>query len=333
MQESEIRALGVNGTFLGKGLHGVFEETHISWVILTTRFVFKIKKPVKLSFLDFSTLSKRKKYCEREVLLNRRFSDIYLDVVPVRRQQGAWRLGSGAGKIVDYAVRMKRMKSSRRMDLMLQAGMVGQSDIRSIAESIASFQAQAKMIFSPFDRVFTLDNFNDIRTIGPFLEDKLGKSYHHIVSRSVAWNDSFLFDHAKRFQQRVELGFKRDGHGDLHSGNIFLFKRPVIFDCIEFDDAYRQIDVLDEVAFFCMDLEFYGKKMFAEVFMNDYERLFPALGTPEDKAIFVYYKCYRANVRAKVSTLAAMQEDDPVAVRRHLRSIRKYLRLIERYMA
>lgn len=332
MKEAQLKTLATKGIYRGKALHGSVEETHISWVILAGRFAFKIKKPLKFSFLDFSSLAKRKKYCEREVELNRRFSDIYLGVVPIRYNGNMWRLGGVEGRVVDFAVQMRRMQYSKRMDFMLQSGKVAMPQIISLAKSVASFHARAEIITSSFSLAFARKAFNDIRVAKHVVAATLPEKYLAIVTRSAAWSDAFLLRHKRRLQQRVDAGFKRDLHGDLHSGNIFLYRRPVIFDCIEFNDAYRQTDVLDEVAFFCMDLEANDQHAFSHQFTLEYSRHFPCFLDDEDRRIFTYFKCYRANVRAKVHALAAKQEADPTLYARHLEWIRKYLLLMASYM-
>ncbi len=332
MKESEINALAGQGKFQGRILHGAVEETHISWVILSGRFAFKIKKPVKLSFLDFSTLARRKKYCEKEVVLNRRFSTIYLGVVPVRSAQGIWRIGRGKGEVRDYAVKMKRMDSAKRMDFLLQAGKVTPDHIVALAKCISAIHNRAEIVHSDFDLSFSREAFNDIRAIGSFVTRVFPGRFSHILSEAVPWSDSFLRSYSRRLNERVALGFKRDLHGDLHSGNIFLYQHPVIFDCIEFNDVYRHIDVIDEIAFFCMDLEAYGYKRLSQIFQRAYRSFSSSVATLEDRNIFNYFKCYRANVRAKVHALAALQENEEQLYQKHLKALRKYLLLMDEYI-
>lgn len=332
MNETQIENLARHGAYLGQRLRGKVEETHISWVILTTHFAFKIKKPLKLSFLDFSSVAARRKYCGREVTLNRRYSTIYLGVVPVKRKEGRWRMGRGEGQTVDYAVVMKRMRSSKRMDFMLGSHRVKALHIRTLARLIASFHLEAEVSMKKFAMTSSRKRFNDIAGCKPFLSRNLPSKYSSIVSRAIRWSDAFLQRHSRRFRERVSGGFKRDVHGDLHSGNIFLYRHPVLFDCIEFNDEFRQIDVLNEIAFFCMDLEAFGQAGLSRLFVKEYGRLFPCFQQAEDHRIFLYYKCYRANVRAKVHVLAAAQEEDPVKINTHVRAARKYLALMENYM-
>ena len=332
MKAAQIDDLAQAGKYRGKSLRGTVEETHISWVILTPQFAFKIKKPVKLSFLDFSTLKKRKKYCERELALNRRFSEIYLRVVPVRFDSGVWRLGTAPGRIADYAVMMNRLDSSKRMDVLLRTGSVRPVHIRALAKRIAAFHSKANVIKRPFVLDDFADAFNDISVVRNFARKALGDRFDELISKSQKWSHSFLLNHEKRIKERIRLGFQRDGHGDLHSGNIFLNKRPEIFDCIEFNDRYRQIDVLNEIAFFCMDLEAFGEARLANLFVEEYNRQFPSFLTDEDRYLFVYFKCYRANVRAKVHALAAGQAGDQKSYGRHKAAVRNYLRLMSGYM-
>ncbi len=150
MSENEVKILASGGRYGNHMLQGRIEETHISWVILTKKYAFKIKKPLKLSFLDFSTLRKRKTFCHKELQLNRRFSPIYLNVSPVLRNNGMWMIGQGEGKIVDYAVVMKRLDVTKRMDKFLREKKVRRDHIMSLAKLIASFHSEAAVTKIPF---------------------------------------------------------------------------------------------------------------------------------------------------------------------------------------
>lgn len=332
MTESDVMILSRKGIFQGKPLHGIVEETHISWVILTRRNAFKIKKPLRLSFLNFSTPERRKHFCEREVRLNSRFSGIYQGVVPIRVSNGRWYVGSGRGKVIDYAVQMKRLMTSRRMDNMLKAGKVGIKEIGKLARAIASFHITSKKVFLPFNLLRARSTFNDISGISNFVDQHLGPSFVEIISHSIQWSNRFLRQHKKRLQQRIDVGFKRDVHGDLHSGNIFLNPDPVLFDCIEFNERFRQIDVMYEVAFLCMDLERFGKMNLSKALLSGYTGYFPCFEKEEDKHIFTYFKCLRANVRAKVHAISAALAQDANEIKRHCGEIRKYLTLMNGYM-
>jgi len=311
---------------------GKLTETHISWVILTKHFAFKIKKPVSYSFLDFSSLAKRRYFCIRELQLNARLAkDIYLDVLPVRNLNGKISIGGESGKIIDYAVRMKRLPRSREMDKLLEAGKVNARHIIAIAEMLARFHRQAEIIKKPFDSDKLKNLFNDISGVSDFIEAKIKKGGGKIIEEAIRQSDSFLSRYQSRFQQRANDGFIRDCHGDLHSGNIFLCRQPVIFDCLEFNDAFRQIDVLNEIAFFCMDLEDYGRKDLSRIFVERYNKLFPVIRNKHDEALFRYYKLYRANVRTKVNALKAMQATNEIKFKKRTGFVISYLLLMKRY--
>lgn len=332
MNDLEINKLCQAGLFKDQQLDGILEETHISWVILSKKLAFKIKKPVKLSFLDFSTLAKRKKYCETELHLNRRFSDIYLAVLPVRHDKNRWLIGDGNGKVVDYAVVMRRMMPSKRMDKLLKKGKVSKASILALAKQVADFHAHAKIISSQFDPDEARNAFNDIKNISDFVKENLGQDFENIISLAIEWSDHFLTTNKSLFERRIQEGFKRDLHGDLHSGNIFLYKKPVIFDCIEFNDNFRQIDTVSEIAFLCMDLEAFGYQELSDIFKAEYLHHFPCIQTPANQELFVYYKCMRANIRAKVHAISAEQADYREIREMHLAAVREYLGLVRGYL-
>ena len=332
MNEKEIKNLNDRGKFQNGSLKGMVEETHISWVIVAKSHVFKIKKPLKLSFLDFSTLAQRKKYCYRELKLNQRFSPIYLNVWPVRNLDGHWQIGGDGGKIMDYTVHMKRLISAKRMDKLLNKKRVTAKHIRSLASVISSFHSGAKKVSDPFQPAEARDAFNDIDSIRSIAREHIGPEGADLIRKSIAWSDTFVKAHAPRIQERIEKGFCRDVHGDLHSGNIFLYEKPILFDCIEFNDSYRQIDLINEIAFFCMDLEAYGRVDLSKLFIKEYQRNLNCLQTDADLRLMEYYKCFRANVRAKVHALRASQASDTETFKLHVRALRKYLQLMKRYM-
>lgn len=334
VKESDIHDIASTGLYKNTRLNGRVEETHISWVILTRKFAFKIKKPLKLGFLDFSTPALRRELCEKELKLNQRFSDIYLDVLPVRSFGKQWIIGGeeDAG-VVDHCVVMKRMATSQRLDNVLRDRAVTEKAIRVLAAEIAWFHNKAERVFSPFEIGKARGMFNDIASIGEFASDHLGAQFGQIIKHAIEWSDIFLTDHRLRIQQRIDHGLKRDVHGDLHSGNIFLYRRPVLFDCLEFNDDYRQIDVLYEIAFLCMDLERFGQEHLAEAFLDEYKGHFPAFQQKEDHRLFVYFKSLRANIRAKVHALQWRQADNPSGSSYHLAETSKYLVLMNKYIA
>lgn len=332
MTAEEIQSIIAAQAYPGNG-SAQLEETHISWVILTKHFAFKIKKPVSFSFLDFSTIGRRKYFCEKELQLNSRLAkDVYLRVVSIRKKGHKISIGSRAGKIVDYAVQMKRLQRSREMDSLLETGSVSSTHIEHIAEMLAPFHRKAKVIKTPFDMGNLKTLFNDISSVAEFIETKIQKGGGEIIREAIRKSNAFLLKHYAAFQQRAKDGFIRDCHGDLHSGNIFLYKKPVIFDCLEFNDAFRQIDVLNEIAFFCMDLEDHGREDLSRKFIARYNKLFCVIESKSDEALFRYYKLYRANIRTKVNALKAMQAADEAKLKKRTTYVITYLELMQRYL-
>lgn len=331
MKKEEAEILAKKGFFEGKKLDGKLMETHISWVILSDQYAFKIKKPLKLSFLDFSTLALRKKFCYREIELNSRFSDIYCGVFPIEKYDGKWRIGNNGGEAVDFAVQMKLMDNDLRMDGLLSRDKVRKDQIVSLASQVAGFHQEAPVVANVFELEEAKALFNDVGKACEEVENLLGNHRVEAVQEAIAWSDSFLSAHQVEFQHRIDQGFVRDVHGDLHSGNVFLTDPPVVFDCIEFNDSIRQIDVLYEVAFMCMDLEAFAKKDLSELFLATYQSATPDYYTAKDAVIFQYFKCLRANVRAKVTMLALEQTKDSKEKEELMSRIDKYLKLMDNY--
>ncbi|MCH6200654.1 hypothetical protein MMU07_13800 [Aquiflexum sp. LQ15W] len=331
MERQEVKILMSEGLFEGEPIQGVLEETNISWVILGRNHAFKIKKNIKLSFLDYSTLEQRKKYCEKELELNRRFSPIYLSVQPILFLNDNWSIGAGQGEVKDYVVCMKRMRSGKRMDVLLKQNKVNPISISLIAKQTAKFHKNAEIIAKDHHYEQARTIFNDLTTVQEVVLKEFGSDYIDVITKLTLWSDYFLAKHGKRLLQRSREGFIRDVHGDLHSGNIFIYKKPVLFDCIEFEDAFRQIDILYEIAFLCMDLEFHGRKGLSDVFLEVYNHNLTCFPKEEDKSIFLYFKCLRANVRAKVYLLNSLSEQVQEKRTQELAKGKKYLDLAMEY--
>ncbi|HVW60238.1 MAG TPA: hypothetical protein VHC48_09395 [Puia sp.] len=328
-------------------------ETHISWVILSGGDVYKIKKPLHLHFLDFSTLEKRKFYCEREIMLNRRLTeDIYLGVLPVISRSGELFFrqpgedpghndgearnkegdaGRQAEKLIDYVVHMRRMEEGRRMDKLLRKGQVTKKDMEMLAGKMAAFHRTADII-SKKDPGDIPEKFADLVSEQDYLCGHRAICDPALISRAIGLSTRFCEKHEKRIRQRTGAGYTRDCHGDLHAGNIFLLETPQPFDCIEFNDDLRQIDVLNDIAFLCMDLEAFERKDLSERFLTSYLTRFPALETDEDKQLFIYYKSYRANVRAKINSLRARSAGTEAEKAAALTEAEKYLVLMNGYL-
>lgn len=281
-------------------------QTHISWVFLTGKHAYKIKKPVNLGFCDFSTLEKRKLYCEREVEINKRLSpSLYLGVVPITQAKGKIKI-KGEGKIVEYAVKMRQLPQERILSNLLVN--VGTLLIGQIASIIADFHTAAKVdknIINGFGSVKGVkynwnENFSQVQQ---FINKTISRERYDFIKKKI---DKFLVANVKLFEKRVLDGRIRECHGDLHSGNIFVTDRIYIFDAIEFNDRFRISDVASEVAFFAMDLDFHHREDLAEYFVDKYVEL---SGDKDLLKLLAFYKCYRAFVRGKVNSLKSLDEE------------------------
>jgi hypothetical protein len=308
-------------------------ETHISWVVLTGPFAYKIKKPVNLGFADFSTLGLRQYYCEQELQLNRRFApELYLDVVSIRGDIESPRIG-GDGPVLDYAVKMHEFSQELLASRALAAGTFGATGIDALAALIADYHAGAVPVRAgdPAGQpgsVFASaqQNFDQmLPLITASADDGPLRSLHLWTEREFAAREA-------AFAARQRGGFVRDCHGDLHLGNVVLLDgRPVPFDCIEFNEELRWIDVMSEVAFLAMDLEDRGRSDLAWRFLNRY------LETTGDYAgleVLRFYLVYRALVRAKVHLMRSRQPPLGRAEKSHLaQAFHGYLALARSYAA
>lgn len=332
MTTEQIKRLLSEGVFPEKTSQQKLIETHISWVILCDEFVYKIKKPVQYSFLDFSTPELRRFYCEREIKLNKRLSDhVYLEVSTIREYQHKIIIGGNEGTIIDYAVKMNKLDREKQMDQLLLRHLVTKDDIKKLAEKIASFHKNTNIIYQK-DLQDIREKFNDLKAEKKYLAETLGTSYGRMIDDAIEFSDQFLNKNKKLIAERLSNGLYRDCHGDLHSRNIFLLPEPVPFDCIEFNDDFRQVDVLNEVAFLCMDLDAFDRRDLSELFLTYYNQFFPAMKTAEERNLFIYYKSYRANIRAKVNSLRAGSAKTDHEKSKALAAAEKYLSLMNRYL-
>ncbi len=328
MQKEQIQTLIDTCPFPGGCGSPELIETHISWVILTDQYAFKIKKPLKLSFLDYSTLEKREHFCNEELVLNRRLApEIYLGVIPITAGMAGQNGQEDSGKVVDYAVQMKKLDSQKQMHLLLEKNQVTTAHLDRLAGKLARFHKNARIIKNAFDTTGFQEKFEDIRTVMDDVVKTLGGEWEERINRVVERSNFYLNSSRNLFNQRIITNFRRNCHGDLNATNIFLYDDPVIFDCTEFNKEFRHIDVLNEIAFLSVDLDFYGNPGLSDHFYRSY---LEAYGMDEDdnlRRMYSYYKCYRANIRAKVTAINSRENKYEHAAQ----DIQKYLRLMEQY--
>ena len=274
-------------------------QTHISFVFLTRDFAYKVKKAVNLGFLDFTTLERRRFYCEKELKLNRRLcKGMYLKVVAINKSNSNVIRIKGEGETVEYAVKMKRIPQERILTMLLQRHEADEELIDRIAKIIAEFHAKAKTSrkISEFGSITILrtnwkENFDQT-------EEFIGKTIPPGDFKTVKDKvENFMERSASLFEKRIAENRIRDCHGDIHSGNIFISNRIYIFDAIEFNDRFRYSDVASDVAFLAMDLDFRERADLSNLLMQKYVEY---SGDREVMALLPFYKCYRAYVRGKV---------------------------------
>ena len=312
MTSEQIQQILFQQHFPGATAPARLVETHISWVILTPDFAFKIKKPVQFDFLDFSTLEKRRFYCAEELRLNRRLAPtMYLDVLPIGTENDQPMIGSASPPMVDYALQMRRMNEQRQMDLLLAKNQVTAVHQDALVRQLADFHQQA--ILDDPDAYRPGDYQKDFEDLYPAEKEALQWLGPEVTAHFSTWRKqipAFLHAHASRLRARLEQGFWVDGHGDLHTRNIFLTETPVVFDCIEFNPHFRRLDVLNDLAFLCMDLEARDHSELAQHFMAAYRRIWDVQPAPEDELLFLFFKAYRANIRLKVQLLELRQQQN-----------------------
>jgi len=277
-------------------------ETHISAVLLAGEFVYKVKKPVDFGFVDFTTLAKRRHFCDEELRLNRRFAPaLYLDVVAIHGSSDSPRLG-GDGPAVEYAVRMRRFDQDALLDRCIgEPGRVTPPMIEAFAGDVAAVHAQAAAA-APADGYGTPEAVaRSVADCWPPIRDAGLVNREPRFERLADYMDSRGRSLEAVIAGRLEDGRVRECHGDLHLGNLFLADGAIrAFDCIEFNQALRWIDVANDIAFTTMDLRYHGHAGLARRFRSAY---LDASGDYGLLRVLPYYEVYRALVRAKVAAL------------------------------
>ncbi len=273
-------------------------QTHMSWVFLTDRFVYKLKKPVRLDFLDFSTLERRHLNCLEELRLNRRLArDIYLGVIPLTvDDSGQLELG-GEGEPVDWLVKMRRLPRECMLDDAIARRQVDESQVRRIARVLANFYQQAEaasLTTDEYIRQFEQDIQANDKTLsepGYSLPGKqvgmISKALQRYLSR-----ERGIFDARVKAQRIVEA------HGDLRPEHICLTDPPVFIDCLEFNRRFRVVDTADELAFLAMECEHAGAPFIGPVLFETYRQ---CSGDDPPRLLVCFYKAFRAQMRAKLS--------------------------------
>lgn len=305
-------------------------QTQMSFVFLTDKYVYKVKKPVNLGYLDYTTLDKRRFYCQREVELNRRLCpETYLAVASITQDKGGiWM--EGQGETIEYAVKMRRLPQDGMMDVLLINHQVTEEMVIRVARKLTEFHqgAESSARISSFGELATItqnteENFRQTeKYIGHTLSQE---RYQHIKD----YTQNFIKNNAAFFRKRIAEGKIRDCHGDLHAAHVCFTNGICIYDCIEFNDRFRYGDVASEVAFLAMDLDHYGQTDLPRSFVNAYV----TFSQDEDLLrLLNFYKCYRAYVRGKVESFKLDDLHIPAEEKARVLGVaRRYFELAESY--
>lgn len=306
------------------------KQTHISWILLTGPFAYKIKKQVKFGkVLDFSSLGLRKKFCEIEIKINRNLCPkMYLEVVKIIKENGSYKITNlrKKGRALEYAVKMHEIPQKYRMDLLLNQNKVNKKTINGLVAILTNFHQatntnpQIKKFGTPKFLLKKIDeNFRTLDTlkkINPKFEKKL---------------IFFIKNNKKLFLKRVEENKIRNIHGDLYLKNIFVMqnKKFYLYDRIEFNENLRSADVAEDVAHFSMDLDFNDRPKLRKYFVDLYVRKSKDLDL---KLLVYFFMCYKACMRAKVSLFNAKNASDKNKKIQSLNDSKKFLKLADTYL-
>lgn len=308
-----------------------FEETHISWILLTGQFAYKIKKELKFGkVLDFSSLELRKKFCQKEVQLNKILcGDMYQGIVKIVNDKGTFKISDlrKKGKALEYAVKMREIPQKNRMDLLLHQNKINTKTIDRLVDILIDFHkktptnktikkfGQSKFILAKIN-----ENFRTLETldkINPIFEKKLM---------------SFVKNNKDFFLRRIKENKIRNIHGDLYLKNIFVLRNTkfYLYDRIEFNDELRFADIAEDVAHFAMDLDFHNKKNLRKYFINQYIK---KSKDSELESLVYFWMCYKACMRVKVSLFQAKNEKDKKKKNSLLNDAKKLLKLTSSYLS
>jgi uncharacterized protein len=308
-----------------------FRQTHISCVFLAGESVYKIKKPVRFPFVDYSTLKLRYQFCQEEVRLNRRLTPrVYRGVFPIIRGQQGFALGAEPVEqfepaAVEYAVKMRRLPDERSLERLVRTKQINDIDMRKIAQVLAKFHAEAardqSVRYGSPEAVGEVVNRN-LEECRGLIGDTISEAEFQRIDR---FNRSFIDTNRKLLERRAAGGMVRDGHGDLRSEHVCITGKIDIIDCVEFSEGLRYADIASDLAFLLMDLDRLGAPALGHQLLTTY---LEQIADPELPRLLNFYKCSRAAVRAKVSSLKAMQDEVPEPQRRSAReTAHKYFAL------
>lgn len=273
-------------------------ETHMSWVFLTDTYAYKLKKPVRYDFLDFSTIEARRRDSAEEIRLNTRLAPhIYLGILPLTRDAAGSLKIDGEGEVVDWLVKMRRLPADRMLDHAIRQGTVETADVRRAAVALAKFYLTSPPV--EFSESEYRERFE--KNVNANLRELSNPSYRlpeELVRKITSAQFSFLKEESELLCQRVREGRIIEAHGDLRPEHIWLGPEPVVIDCLEFEREFRILDTADELSFLAMECERLGAPSVGQSFLETYSEY---TGDKPPEKLLHFYKSYRAALRAKIT--------------------------------
>ena len=318
----KVRFLGCPATYSSDPRPVVARETHMSWVFMAGDRVYKLKKPVRFAYLDFSTLDRRAAACRAEYLLNRRLApDVYLGVVPLTLSISGLAI-SGDGPVVDWLVVMRRLEENQTLEAALRGGWLKPSQVDCVAATLGAFYAHAPRVqLEPERYLVTWQKaLNDNCRV--LFDARLGLPQGD-VERIAQVQRRFSMKRSALLLERIRARRFVDAHGDLRPEHIWLREPVTIIDCLEFDPKLRALDPLDEISFLHLECERLGGRWAAERIRR---RLARALDDDPSSGLFLFYRSHRAMLRARLS-IAHLFDAHPRTPEKWPRLAREYLRL------
>ena len=319
-----LALLGRPGAYAHAPPDVAIRETHMSWVFLAGDRAYKLKKPVRFPFLDFSTLARREAACRAELVLNRRLAhDVYLDVAPLTASPGGLAIG-GDGKVVDWLVVMRRLADGGTLEQAIVAGALARAQLDDLVSVLTRFYRTARRVcISPeLHLIGWRRNLAVNRRI--LLDPQLGLPAG-LIRHLDGVQRRFLAERGDLLRARARDRRIVDGHGDLRPEHIWLDGAVRIIDCLEFNASLRAVDPLDEVAFLSLECERLGGGWVADYLRR---RMTRALLVRPDDPLFAFYRCYRATLRARLA-IAHLLEPNPRTPEKWPRLARTYLRFAQ----
>jgi len=327
--EAKVAFLGRPGAYPEAPSRVEAVETHMSWVFLTDAHAYKLKKPVRYDYLDFSTVEARRLDCEQEVRLNRRLAaDVYLGVIPlVLDAEGRLSVG-GPGEAVDWLVQMRRLPAQRMLDHLIRSGKIKQTEINLLARRLARFYAAAAA------DAITPEAYRQhlAKRIKANLQELTSAEFgldKDVPERLARLQLGFLETHAGLFDSRVRQGRIVEGHGDLRPEHVCLLPEPVVIDCLEFNREYRILDPADELGYLALECERLHAPEVGRWLLESYTE---ASGDVPPAALLHFYQSWRAVLRATLA-IWHLRDDGRHPHKKWVETTMEYLELAQRHAA